>query len=118
MGSGNAYLQSDVPVAASNVVDYATSLSVSRKRHPNTTASNDPEYRNFMVIPGYRPENEYRKAIKLNPDNADYHNGLGSALLGQNKIIDAIAEFRKAIKFDRMSRPRYWQRPLFPEQVR
>ena len=43
---------------------------------------------------------EFRKAIKLEPDKSEYHNGLGNALLGQNKINDAITEFRKAIKLD------------------
>ena len=41
-----------------------------------------------------------RKAIKLDPDVADYHNNLGIALLSQGKLQEAEASFRQAIKLN------------------
>ncbi len=39
-----------------------------------------------------------RKAIALNPDQADYHNALGQVYWGQKRLDKAIASFDKAIQ--------------------
>ena len=39
---------------------------------------------------------EFRKAIRLQPDNATFHDNLGLALQGQEKLKEAIVEYRTA----------------------
>ncbi|WP_264197033.1 tetratricopeptide repeat protein [Microseira wollei] len=41
-----------------------------------------------------------RKAIELNPKDADAYNNLGSAPREQNKLDEAIAALRKAIELN------------------
>ncbi|MBF0591630.1 MAG: tetratricopeptide repeat protein [Nitrospirae bacterium] len=43
---------------------------------------------------------EHRKAIKINPEDANAHNNLGVALKGKRLIDEAIGEYRKAIKIN------------------
>ena len=43
---------------------------------------------------------EWRKAIKLDPNDAGAHNSLGTALAAKGKVDEAISEFRKAIELD------------------
>ncbi len=45
-------------------------------------------------------ENEYRKALKLEPDNPKLHNMLGAILRDQNQFKDAESEFRKAVDLE------------------
>ena len=42
----------------------------------------------------------YRDAIRLNPDNAKFHNGLGKVLLEHGEIRDAIASFQQALSLN------------------
>lgn len=42
----------------------------------------------------------YRDAIRLNPDNAQFHNGLGKVLLEHGEIRDAIASFQQALSLN------------------
>src|SRR5262249_35707589 len=42
----------------------------------------------------------FRKAIELNPKNADFHANLAVALYGQKKLDEAAAACRKAIQRD------------------
>ena len=45
-------------------------------------------------------EAEFRKAIELDPNDANAHNGLGLALSNQLKYAEAEAEYRKAIELN------------------
>lgn len=42
---------------------------------------------------------EYRKSLKLAPDNAQAHSRLGDALLGRHRLDEAVSEYRKAAEF-------------------
>lgn len=42
----------------------------------------------------------YRDALRLNPDNAQFHNGLGKVLLEHGEIRDAIASFEQALSLN------------------
>lgn len=42
----------------------------------------------------------YRDAIRLNPKNAQFHNGLGKVLLEHGEIRDAIASFEQALSLN------------------
>lgn len=42
----------------------------------------------------------YRKALRLCPDSAEYHNGLGEVFLILNRKEDAIYEFKEALKIN------------------
>ncbi|UJB68050.1 tetratricopeptide repeat protein [Acaryochloris sp. 'Moss Beach'] len=42
----------------------------------------------------------YHDAIRLNPDNAKFHNGLGKVLLEHGEIRDAIASFQQALSLN------------------
>jgi Flp pilus assembly protein TadD len=39
-----------------------------------------------------------REGVRLTPNDADAHNLLGLALIGQQKVDDAIAEFRTSLR--------------------
>jgi Flp pilus assembly protein TadD len=39
-----------------------------------------------------------REGVRLTPDDADAHNLLGLALIGQQKIDEAVAEFRTSLQ--------------------
>jgi predicted Zn-dependent protease len=41
-----------------------------------------------------------RRALRLCPDNADYHNRLGEIYLGLGRSTDAEYEFREALRLD------------------
>ena len=43
---------------------------------------------------------EYRKALGLNPNNADVHTYLGSALLAKGDLDGALAEYRTALRLN------------------
>jgi lipoprotein NlpI len=38
--------------------------------------------------------------LRLQPDFADAHNGLGGALMAQGKIDEAVAHFESAVRLD------------------
>ena len=42
----------------------------------------------------------YRRALRLCPDNALYHNGLGEIYRSLNRLDDAEYEFREALRLD------------------
>ena len=50
-----------------------------------------------LIVKGEEME---RRAIALDPDLADAHTWLGSALLGQNRVGEAIAAIQEAIRLD------------------
>jgi tetratricopeptide (TPR) repeat protein len=43
-------------------------------------------------------ERMYRKALVINPNNADAHQGLGVAIAAQRRVDEAIAHYRKALE--------------------
>jgi Flp pilus assembly protein TadD len=45
-------------------------------------------------------EAAFRKAIQLDPNNAQAHNNLGFALFEQGKVEEAIAEYRHALRIN------------------
>lgn len=45
-------------------------------------------------------EGEFRKAVRLKPDNAQLHNNLGAALASQGRFREAIPEFQEALRLD------------------
>lgn len=47
-----------------------------------------------------KAEENYKKAIELNPTDAALHNGLGNVYANTNKIPDAQAEFQKSAELD------------------
>jgi eukaryotic-like serine/threonine-protein kinase len=76
----------------------------------------DPEYVNAWIALGgayslkgsflslqdlvQRAEEIERRALTLDPDNADAHQWLGSALLNLGRVDEAITEFREAVRLD------------------
>jgi tetratricopeptide (TPR) repeat protein len=42
----------------------------------------------------------YRKALDINPNNADAHNRLAAILIKQNKLVEAIKHFNKAVEIE------------------
>ena len=43
---------------------------------------------------------DYRNAISIIPENADYHNALGAALEDSGTAKEAVEEFNKAIELE------------------
>jgi Flp pilus assembly protein TadD len=57
---------------------------------------------------------DFRSALKLNPDSAEAHSGLGIALLETGNLAEAVAELQKAIKLKPNSwEARYWLAQTF-----
>jgi tetratricopeptide (TPR) repeat protein len=54
----------------------------------------------LMRMPGHleEAEKEYCRAIELNPESADAHNNLGNALCAEGRRVDAVAEYREALR--------------------
>ena len=42
----------------------------------------------------------FQKALQINPDYADAHNNLGSALLRKGKVDEAITHYQKALQIN------------------
>ena len=45
-------------------------------------------------------ESAFREAVRLDPKNAQYHDGLGASLANQGKFADAETAFQAAVKLD------------------
>jgi adenylate cyclase len=48
-------------------------------------------------------EYEFRQAMKLGPNDADAHEGLGQYFIAVSKYAEAEAEFKKALQLDPLS---------------
>ena len=48
-------------------------------------------------------ENDYKRAIDLNPNNAEAHQSYGSFLLGQERFNEAVAETKKSSELEPLS---------------
>jgi len=46
------------------------------------------------------PRGHYTEALRLEPRFSDAHNGLGGALLAQERIGEAIAHFEEAVRLE------------------
>ena len=43
---------------------------------------------------------EFRKAIAIEPGSADFHNGLGYAMLAMESVDEAVVSFKEAVRIN------------------
>jgi hypothetical protein len=92
--AANAPVTEEPSVAALNKVSGSADCLKAEEEIGRVTAETDTADKLF----------HYRRALRLCPDNAAYHNGLGEVYLSLNRSSDAEFEFREALRVDPRSR--------------